>query len=301
MDTLTQFGTTAPRLYRFNPRLQVAISDNFADLRPQSSRAVGLSGALNEYGLGRSPVEAGNVQATFWIRGEDELYDSNEVWQAMRDLRAMADWGVLRLYKQPMAQNEPRMFCFAEVNNIPDAHNVRALPHRRMQVQLNFRVNDPRWYRLGTELPLWDVGERWDSGLTWDGSATARTFTSVFNTGFLFAEANTGNIEAKPRITVIVPDGEDSTGFRLRRIADGRIQDELTYDAPLTSNDIVEIDTQAMSVLHNGAPAYANLTAREPDWFRLTPGVNELNISHFQPANNLHRAQIIIRFNEAFR
>lgn len=215
--------------------------DNFADVLARTSRVVGASGGLDEFGRGVALSEVGNIQASFFLISED----SRAGMTALRDeLKEMLGWGVKKLWMQPSDPTAKLRWTYARVNNLN-------IPERRdrhtdlwQKYTVSFQCSDPRWYSHPTAI-LFDSGYTFNSGLTfggWRGSST------TVNNGSTLSLTNNGTTFT-PLYLRVVTGANSVTDFRvsLRDSADVEIG-RWRFEDTLSANQILEVDSTALSV-----------------------------------------------------
>lgn len=278
MDTLIRFGAGA-QLYTFNQSNLISLRDNFRDLVQQASRLPGLSGGVNEYGIGPSPRAIGNVQAVLWLLADESLPpdEQGKQIQALKsDLATMSSYGVKRLYKQSSDATEDERYCEASISSISYTETSAEQPHARLRVQVNWQVTNPRWYSQGTEAPAWGDGTNWGGGLAWGG--TAPTY-NISGTSTNITITPQGNAETFPRLILQCGAAQTAQNIRIQRIVNGTVVDQVRYAGTLGNNDRLVINTRANSVTKNGISHYtSDFTYNNAGWFRLLPGANTIKV-----------------------
>ena len=290
MDTLVRFGA-GNQVYTFEQNQQISLRDNFRDVVPRTTRLPGLSGGFDEFGSGAAPGEIGNVQVMFWI-----FADSEAEMKAKKDeFGAMADWGVYRLYKQPM-DGSPERYCEARLNSAEISETSADQPHKRNRVQLNFQVANPAWYSLGTESPSWGDGTAWGSGALWGGSAAPNAVVGLQNDFYLNVN---GNARTYPRIEVRCGAAQTASGVTIQRLVQGVVVDEVKYDDTLNNNDRLIINCRALEITLNGSDNYSNdFTFQNAGWFRLEAGENTIRVLMDNAGDE---ADVYFRYYEAYK
>jgi hypothetical protein len=242
--------------------------DNFADLVTKTTRMAFNNGGFDELGLGRGLSEIGNVQAEFWLHFEGDE-DADDQIDAFRQ---MNDWGVQRLFMQPHDQNAAERWCLARINDISGGQNVRDMPRDRQRMKVTFQVADPFWYTDGNQ-NLWDSTYDWDSTITWDGTG----FTTVTGSGTL-PITPVGNAFTLGRVVVQVTGAQTFHQITVRRLVNSGVADEMVLQMELVDNDVIEFDPRKQWVLVNGIDQFSNFEFRHPDWLRLLPGANSIQV-----------------------
>lgn len=271
MRTLISFGNGS-RLYTFPTRSQVTFTDNFASMVTKTVRLAGMNGGYSNLGTGRGLSPIGTVRADNWLTFNDYVEASDK----LDSLRQMADWGLQPLYMQPL-YGLPR-FCFARLNDQQLQQDVRNVPHLRQKVPVVFEVPDPFWYRTVSGFGrLWDDGVTlWDDGSKWD---TDNSYSVVGSLTQSFS--NGGNYYTLPRLFLSNSSGSSVGDIRVQRIVDGATEDEFYYTTTLADGTYLDVDPARRRVAIGpvGTSAISSFTAKTPDWLRLLPGTNSLEIT----------------------
>ncbi len=271
MRTLLKFGSGS-KLYTFPTRSQVIFTDNFASLVTKTVRMPGVNGGFSNLGTGRGLSPIGTVRVDNWLTFNDFVEATDKV----DSLRQMADWGLQPLFMQPLYG--PTRFCFARLSDQQLQQNVHNTPHNRQKVPVVFEVPNPFWCRTVSGFgQLWDDGVgKWDDGGVWDASLG---YNISLNTSYSFT--NNGNYFTLPTVMLSNDGVSDVSDIRVRRIVDGAIEDEFSYSAALAAGTYLYINPEARRVLlgPTGTNVLANFTANTPDWIRLLPGSNSLNVT----------------------
>jgi len=171
MDVLTRFGSggLGGRVYTFAPDNQISLSSNFANLVTRTERIPGANGGFGSYRDEALSSEIGSVSYSFWL-----YYDSMAEGKSAREsLMAMADWGLQRLWMQPMGGGAGR-WCWAVVNNITSNWNAQDMNHKRQRVTITFHVPDPFWYSYPFDAIYLDDGHVMDAGALMSGWASTQ-------------------------------------------------------------------------------------------------------------------------------
>lgn len=252
---------------------------NFGELVARASRMPGASGGYDEYGVGRAPSAVGMVQHSFFLTS-----DTRSGMQALRDaVYKMADWGV-GLLVQSMSDGTER-FCYARVNNInmPEKRHMHSELHQ--QVQISWQVSDPYWYKPGTEL-IYDYSATpaWDNvSLLWDGGGANATIT---NSGSVSITYN-GSATTVARIVLSKLTSGTAWNPVVRRVVNGAVVDELRWTYGIGQYQYVEMNPTTKRVrwvLHTTSNyvydgyALGYFSAKHPDWMRLEPGSNSIQV-----------------------
>lgn len=272
MNTLKRFGSGS-RLYTFPLEAQVNYSDDFDKINNKLVNIAGSNSRLSLLGTGAGQHVGGTVKADIWL----EFNDWTEATDKVNSIRAMIDWGLMPLWRKPLVGAE--QFCWARITSIPKQEDVKNLPHRRMKIPVVFEVPDPFWHRTVSGAGfLWDDGvSLWDqAGLYWDTDAS-----SAISTDTTVVFTNPGNMFTVPRLTLINSSGSTVRDIRVRRMVDGRAEDEFTYSADLLTGTYLDVDParRRVAVGPVGTNALASFTSKFPDWLRLMPGSNSIRVT----------------------
>lgn len=278
MDTLVRFGA-GNEAYTFDQSRLISLRDNFRDLVQQATRLPGLSGGVNEHGIGASPRSVGNVQAVFWLIADEHLTPEEQAQQMeslKSDVARMSSFGVKRLYKQPGDTSLDERYCEASISNISYTETSSEQPHARLRVQVNWQVTNPRWYSQGTEAPSWGDGSSWGTGTSWGGTAPAY---SASGTQTDITVTTSGNAETYPRIIIECGASQTAENIRIQRFVNGSVVDQVAYGGVLGNNDRLVINTRANSVTLNSVSHYtSDFTYNSAGWFKLQSGDNIIRI-----------------------
>ncbi|MDX2163035.1 MAG: hypothetical protein SF162_17090 [bacterium] len=227
------------------PTSTLRLTDNFAAFTPLETALPGLNGALVEGGS----APAGRVEIACWL----PVGDVNG-----RDaLNAIIGWGAQDLVIAPgsgLAQRVTR----ARALRIEHPAAAADRPDLGGVVRIAFAAEQPRWFSAAAPA---------ESGVQAACSGISTDFTRTVG----------GNLPAAPLISVIA--ALPISGFTLERRVGGAAADRIVYAAAVPGGSIVRIDTAALDVTINGAPAYSSaFSADHPDWFRLLPGANTIRV-----------------------
>ena len=233
-------GTHITQFHTYEFHYEQDYRDNFADVLARTSRVVGVSGGVDEFGRGVALSEVGNVQASFFL-----ISESREGMTALRDdLKKTLSWGVKRLWMQPSDPTAKPRWTRARVNNIN-------IPERRdkhtdlwQKVTLSFQCSDPRWYSHPTAWLL-DDGEMLDDGLLVEGY---RASSTSINNGSILAVTNNGSTTT-PLYLRVTTGVNSVTDLRVSlRDADDTEISRWQFGDTLASGQILEVDATALSV-----------------------------------------------------
>lgn len=288
MPRLVKFGESGNRVYTFSDVVQMR--DNFADVVPRTVRLPGLDGGFDEFGTGRAPSEIGNVSATFWIYPPD----GGTIDDAKDAVKAMADWGVQKLFASQYGGGNQR-YVNARVNSLDFNENTRDVPHKRIRVQATWQVAVPFWFSAAGEVPTYGGGVTYGGGAKYGGAGILIDAAGTSTEGTV---SIVGNATTLGRVTVTVPTGEACSDIRVQRIVDSVAVDEWRYSGGLTDADTLEVNPNTGQVLLNGSGAYgSDFSFTHPDWLRLLPGNNTIRV--VMGASD--EADVEIRFTERWR
>lgn len=291
MDTLLRFGSGST-LYTFSPDDQVQLRDNFRNVVPRTSRLPGLSGGFDEYGVSPAPTEIGNVQVTFWLIATSEA-DMQEKKEAVG---SMVGFGKKRLYKQPVYDAAGERYCEARVNSIEFNERAGERPDKYLQVKVNFQVDNPHWYRIGTEAPSYNDGSTYNSGVIYGGTPVTQNIVGLDNS---FSVTPDGNAITQPRILISIPATKSATNIRIQRLLNGSVVDQVRYAGTLVAGDLYEINARAYSIFLNGVDGYDDdFTFSTSGWLRLIGGVS--NTIRVLMDNAGDEIDLELRYYEAF-
>ncbi len=269
------FGSGS-RLYTFPGATLHTSSDNFADAVLRADKLPGLSGGYDVFGRRAAPTDVGQVQLGFTL-----VAASRDAMTAKRDaVRAMQDWGVRRLTKQPTDPADPPRFCWARVRSVgmPERHGEHTDLHQ--PVTLVFQVTDPRWQ---SQAGLWwlDEGEILDGGLDLGGLDLG-----AITSGDTLTLTNDGNTVTPVRLEFSLASGGSLTSLRLRHTDDeGLLRTDCTWAGTLVAHESLVLDSHSYRVtrrsLVGDVPAYANLAATDGGlaFIVLQPGANTLLVT----------------------
>lgn len=287
MDILKRFGETgSTQAYGF-PLTQISFLDNFANLVTKTNRLAFSNGGFDELGMGRGLGEIGNVQAEFWLH----YNDYNDGMTKLDAIRQMADWGVQRLFMQPIDQAASPRWCLARVNDIPAGQNVRDMPAKRQRVKVTFQVADPFWYTDGNQA-LWDGTYNWNGAINWDGGG----LTTVTGSGSLTV-TNNGNAYTLGRFVAMVTGAQAFNQLIVRRTVNNGVIDQWVVNYPFVQNDVIEVDPRKQWVIINGYDRFSAFEFRHPDWLRLLPGSNTITVTTDQASAQL---STVVRYYERY-
>lgn len=278
MPRIVRFGSASPKLYTFPDTLQ-SLSGNFGNVVPITTRMPGMSGGLDEYGDDAAPSEIGNIQLTYKL-----IASSRDQMTAKRDVvNQMLEWGTQRLYMQPTDPLLSERWTRARINNISMSQDLAKHSDLWQDVSISFQCSDPRWYAAGTESPSWgDNTITWGGGAKWGGSLSPTTLTGGVVSNITVT--NNGKMITRPRLTFVYVSGTPTPVFSIVRYVGGVAVESLgcTLSTALTTNETLEINPRAYSVLRYtsgiASDAYYGLQFTHPDWLRLDPGANTIQL-----------------------
>ena len=233
-------GTRLTKFHTYQFAYDQDYRDNFADVLARTSRVVGVSGGVDEFGRGVALSEVGNVQAGFFL-----ISESREGMTALRDdIKKLLSWGVKKLWMQPSdPTSKPRWTC-ARINNINMPEKRERHTDLWQKVTLSFQCADPRWYSHPSAWLL-DSGEVLDDGLTIGGY---RASSTTVNNGSTISLTNNGST-ATPLYLRFDAGANSVTDLRVSlRDVDGVEIGRWRFEDTLSANQILEVDSTALSV-----------------------------------------------------
>lgn len=226
-----------------------SLSWNFADLLPDTSRMIGLSGGFDAYGTDPAPAEIGRVSIGFNLI----VAAPADMQAAIDAVGALASLGVQTLTYQPEGTLAQR-WCKARVNSIP--RSLRAENGLVSQpITAVFQVADPHWYEAeDTEV------------VAASGLLTTQTI------------AQTGNAITVCNVTIACSGAQTVHDPIIRRKVSGVVVDEIAYTGTIAASKSLIIDRRKYSVTYDGATAYTTTDFVDADWLRLAAGNNSIEI-----------------------
>lgn len=249
--------------------------DNFADVLARTSRVVGVSGGVDEFGRGVALSEVGNVQAGFFL-----ISESREGMTALRDdLKKLLGWGVKKLWMQPSDPTAKPRWTWARVNNINMPEKRERHTDLWQKVTLSFQCADPRWYSHPSAWLL-DSGEVLDDGLTVGGY---RASSTTVNNGSTITLTNNGSTTT-PLYLRFDAGANSVTDLRVSlRDADNVEIGRWRFEDTLSANQILEVDSTALSVTVTDTATNGRYDAFNPQigtgFLELPSGTNTLVIT----------------------
>lgn len=261
--------------------------DNFKDTQVRFSRVAGADGGVDEYGSGRAPGAVGNIQVSMMLESA-----TREGMQALRDdLAKIKEWGLGQLYFQPTDPAAVQRWCICRLDNIDAPEKRHKHTDLYQPVKLTFQTGEPYWLTVGNQ-NLWDSAYSWNSAINWDGAG----FTTITGSGLLTA-TNNGNAYTVGRFVGRVTGATAFSQLIVRRLVNGAVIDEMILFLSLVQNDMIEFDPRKQWVLVNGIDQFANFIFRHPDWLRLLPGANSIEVITDQAAAQL---DVAVRYFERY-
>lgn len=238
---------------------------DFKRMKTKVTKGIGTNGGVDEYGTGASPHDGESVQFSVYL-----VSTTRAGMQPLRDaLNVICEWGVGRLYD---TLNGVDRWCYARIS-VDDIKEDRSKnTDLQQKVQLTFQVSDPFWYTAGTEA-VWG-GSTW-GGTIWGGSGSPTTIT---NAGTMTV-TNNGSAYTVPRIVLWNNSGSTIYSPRIQRIVNGSVVDELSYSGSIADGTQVDINARQHRASITGVTVTNNLVFQHPDWMRLLPGSNTLQIN----------------------
>lgn len=242
--------------------------DANTELVTRETRLPGMHGGYDELGVGPALGEISTVQADFAL--------ASEVVGGMTDLldgvRAMAGWGVGKLWMQPADETAPERWIWARFSSVQTPHNLNKHTDLIMRSKIVFKVAHPRWFVDGEDQEF-DVGNLADPPTYGSAIYGAALYGSAVEIPLL----NNGNAEALPVITYTAT---TTTGLLfIRRYIGDVMQSEIAFTGGVPAGGVVVFDCRSLAVTYNGANAYAYMTYTHPEWLALKPGINTIRVS----------------------
>ncbi len=249
----------------------------------------GADGGIDEYGTGRAPGPKGQIQFGIVL-----VSATRAGMQTLRDdLARMREWGVGQLYFQPTNLALPPRWCVCRIDKIDPPEQRDKNTDLFQPVKLTYTTGDPFWYLPGNQ-KLWDGTYTFNGAITWDDSASG--FSTVNGSGTL-SVTNPGNAFTHGRFVAKVTGATGFSSLVVRRVLNSTTVDEMVLQTPLVQNDVLELDPRKQWVLVNGVDKLSRFTFRHPDWLRLLPGVNSVQVILDDPAAQISAA---IRYFERY-
>lgn len=281
--------------YTFPSEL-VEFNDNFADTTPQTVRLPGMSGGFNSDGDKASQTAIGKVVVGFWL-----VTQSRADMDALRDaVNAMVHYGYQRLTYQPTEPTDDVRFCWARVNFISMSERKDEHTDLHQKVSVTFQAPNPHWFVATTG--LWTIGDGTiiddPTDVEIGGGGTPETTVAA---GTLTTDTITYNGNAETIVTVVINCGAAETcqNPMIRRIFNGEIVDQFQYTGTIGNNGELIVSGKTKQVMLDGANVLgANFSYEHPDFLRLEPGVNTIQIIF---ANSGDDATVTYWFDTAYR
>lgn len=249
------------------------ILDNFAETQAKLLQIPGMAGGFDVYGVGAAPGVGGQVRLKFNVYSSDP----EDMTSLIDAARQMPGWGIQRLIVQPTDPLLPERWCWARAD-LKNPLDIRRASVNQ-QIDVDFLVQSPYWYTQGTEGPLWGTF-KWGAK-NWGATSTVHSLTS--STSFTITPG--GNCQTLARIILRTTAAQGFYNPVIRRLVGGDIVDELVFtNTAILASSFLIINPRARRVKHNWADWYPYMTARNPDWFRLDPGVENTITLNFERA-----------------
>lgn len=267
---VSDFGT-----YTFPTNTQQSFNPPFSNVLARATRLPGVDGGLDEFGTGWAPSQVANLTFSFVL-----VSSTLEGMQPLRDaVNAMRGWGTGQLFFQPTDAALTERFVFCRINNISMPQKLSEHTDRFQSVEMSIQVTQPYWYTKGTELLWGNSSWKWDDANVWDGNSGAPAPTSITTSGTMTVTVG-GNVFTLSRILVINDGGSPVTNPIIRRILNGEVADEVRWYGTIAAGDWLEINPRAQRVLMGvlGTDVIDDFDFLNPDWMRLYPGSNSLQI-----------------------
>lgn len=239
----------------------------FGSVPAKITKLPGSDGGWDEYGTGRGASDPGLVEFTIVL-----VAQTRAGMQTLRDnLRAMTAWGKGRLID---TINGADRWCFARLT-LPDIKEQRSgQTDLHQPVKLTYSVSDPYWYTIGNET-VWGGGALWgNAAAVWAGSGSPTTITG---SGTITA-TNNGNADTLARVVVRNNSGSTINNPRVRRIVNGATADEILYTGNIATGSELAVNPRKHSAVIAGVSVLSNLTYKNSNWIKLTPGSNALQV-----------------------
>lgn len=244
-------------------------SDNFKQVMTSFVKVAGADGGVDAYGSGRAPAPVGKIQVGIYL-----VSSTRNGMQTLRDgLASIREWGVGQLYFQPTNTVLIPRWCICRLSNIDPAEERHKNTDLFQPVKLTFE-GQPFWYTPGNQV-LWNGQYTFDGTMTWDNSASG--FNTITGSGS-FTVTNNGNAFTHGRFVAKVTGATAFSSLIVRRLVNSAIVDEMVYQGPLVQNDVMEFSPRNQWVLVNGVDKFAKFSFKHPDWLRLLPGVNTIQV-----------------------
>lgn len=284
---ITRFGISS-RVYTFQ-NVEASVP-HFGGLTTQVTRLPGISGGYNEFGAGRLPGTTGDIPVTFYL-----LAPHRTELTALQDaVMAMEDWGTQPLYMQPEDPSLTERFTWAYVSGIEMGESAKEGTEYLQAVTMHFQVADPYWYTAGNCAGLL-IGVDFLLGTSYFGGTPALAASGNLTTTTL---TPTGNQWTHCLMSISPGGGQSVTNPMIRRIRNGDIADQVSYTGTLVAGDNLTIDPRSGKVTLNGADARASFDALNPDWMRLLPEANTINVIF---ANTSDAASVELRYLDRWK
>lgn len=263
-------------------------SDNFKELLDKTKRLPFADGSFRELGSGRGLSPDGTIRQQIHL-----VADEREDMQPLIDtLSAMLDWGVGTLYDQPTDEALDERFVRAVCLKITANRAFHLHTELHQPVTVVWQASDPFWCTPGNGI-VWGGGALWgNAAAIWGGGSG----TTVTGSGTLTL-TNSGNAYTQPSISIRPGAGDTINGVVVRRVLNGRVEDEVRYNGVLAAEDYLFIDCRRLAVWLNGAWAYNELfTYKNASWLRLLPGSNSVTVTFGVPTD-----EAVCRFQFPYR
>lgn len=241
---------------------------------PRVTRLPGVSGGFDEFGFSPSPSEIGNVRFRFIM-----IASTESAMSPLRDaVKGLPTLGVDRLYIEPYAGATQR-WAWARINNITMPEDYRKRARNYQEVTIDFQLSNPRWFSENAE-----GTHRWGDGHTYGAASALPAIpglapTVVSGLSTVLNRTNNGNAIARPRLILRCAAGQFYENPIIERTKKGFVVDQVALFRTITAGQIMEIDCRRLAVKVDGFDAYgADFLAQNPDWMKLEPGVNAIQI-----------------------
>jgi Siphovirus-type tail component, C-terminal domain len=236
--------------------------DNFGDLKTQFTQLPAADGAYDDLGEARAPKGLGQIKLTAAYFAASD----SEAAQMYDDLAKIISYGRGRLYLQAADSSLEERWCDVRIKSIPKQMNINAHDDYLRRLPLVFETDFPYWLSLGTYGSQWDAA-LWDEAL-WDSPVVQAC--SGLQTDFNLLRSGTAPVN--PTLTIELGASESVTSFKIQRLVNAVVVDEVFYNTALAANDSLIIDAYTWEVTLNAGDAYDNnFSFLRTRWLELQP------------------------------
>jgi len=245
------------------------VRDNFKNVVTRTRRLPGVSGGYDNYGSLPAPTAIGDVFLSFAITAQTE----QDYIDRLDALNALAAQGKQTLSVTP-GEGRAQRSCQARINNINDTRRSNSYPCW-VNTTINFQVDDPRWLE-----------------------AQAAQVEAVSGTSTTFTVDAGGMVFAIPKITVSCSAMQSVTSFRIDRLVDAAVADQINYSGAIGNSESLVIDVGAKSIKLEDDAVYSDMTAYDwARWFILEAGENTIRVV----LNSGGAATVTIQWQPAYK